>query len=109
MIYLGWILGLALSIGVGSCVNALILFCILRRRKIYQPLKGWLKWLTSIIVASIAMGALLVFMQQGIDWAAMQSEWVKRAGLVFVYIGLAIVVYFGVLVVLGLRSKHLRV
>ena len=101
--------GLALSIGVGSCINALILFWILRRREIYQPLKGWLKWLASIIVASIAMGALLVFMQQGIDWAAMQPEWVKRAGLVFVYIGLAIVVYFSVLVLLGLRPKHLKV
>ena len=57
--------GLALSIGVGSCINALLLFCILRRRQIYRPLKGWLKWLTAVIVASAVMGALLIFMQQG--------------------------------------------
>ena len=100
--------GLALSIGVGSCINALILLCILRRRKIYQPLKGWMKWLASIIVASIAMGALLVFMQQGIDWAAMQSEWVKRAILVLAYIVVAIVLYFAILFLLGFRPKDLK-
>lgn len=101
--------GLALSIGVGSCINALLLFCILRRRQIYRPLKGWLKWLTAVLVASAVMGALLVFMQQGIDWSAMQPQWLKRAGLVFIYIGVAIVVYFVVLAVLGMRPKDLRV
>ena len=101
--------GLALSIGVGSCINALLLFCILRRRQIYRPLKGWLKWLTAVLVASAVMGALLVFMQQGIDWSAMQPQWLKRAGLVFIYIGVAIVVYFVVLAVLGIRPKDLRV
>lgn len=100
--------GLALSIGVGSCINALLLFCILRRRQIYRPLKGWLKWLTAVIVASAVMGALLIFMQQGIDWAQMQAQWGKRAILVFAYIGAAVAIYFAVLFISGVRLKDIR-
>lgn len=100
--------GLALSIGVGSCINALLLFCILRRRQIYRPLKGWLKWLTAVIVASAVMGALLIFMQQGVDWAQMQAQWGKRAILVFAYIGAAVAIYFAVLFISGVRLKDIR-
>ena len=100
--------GLALSIGVGSCINALLLFCILRRRQIYRPLKGWLKWLTAVIVASAVMGALLIFMQQGVDWAQMQAQWIQRAILVLLYIAVAIVVYFAILFLFGFRLKDLK-
>lgn len=100
--------GLALSIGVGSCINALLLFCILRRRQIYRPLKGWLKWLTAVIVASAVMGALLIFMQQGVDWAQMQAQWIQRAILVLLYIAVAIVVYFAILFLFGFRLKGLK-
>ena len=100
--------GLALSIGVGSCINALLLFCILRRRQIYRPLKGWLKWLTAVIVASAVMGALLIFMQQGVDWAQMQAQWIQRAILVLLYIAVAIVVYFAILFLFGFRPKDLK-
>lgn len=100
--------GLALSIGVGSCINALLLFCNLRRRQIYRPLKGWLKWLTAVIVASAVMGALLIFMQQGVDWAQMQAQWIQRAILVLLYIAVAIVVYFAILFLFGFRLKDLK-
>ena len=100
--------GLALSVGVGSCVNALILLIILFKRGQYRPVKGWGIWSARVILATVAMAGILVYLQGGIDWAGMQSEWVKRAGLVLAYIGAAIVVYFGILVALGLRPRHLR-
>ncbi|HIU73783.1 MAG TPA: murein biosynthesis integral membrane protein MurJ [Candidatus Aphodousia faecipullorum] len=100
--------GLALSIGVGSCINALLLFCILRRRQIYRPLKGWLRWLTAVLVASVVMGALLIFIQQGIDWAQMQAQWIQRAILVLLSIAVAIVVYFAILFLFGFRLKDLK-
>ena len=100
--------GLALSVGVGSCINAATLLVILIRRGQYQPIKGWGLWLGRIIIATLAMAAAIAFLQQGIDWAAMQSEWLKRAGLIFLYIGAALVVYFGLLVVMGLRPRHLK-
>lgn len=100
--------GLALSVGVGSCVNALILLVILFKRGQYRPVKGWGIWCGRVILATVAMAGILVYLQGGVDWAGMQSEWVKRAGLVLVYIGAAIVVYFGILIALGLRLRHLR-
>ena len=100
--------GLAISVGVGSCLNAALLLGTLIRRGQYQPLKGWMRWMASVVVASLAMGATLVYLQAGIDWAALQSEWLYRAGLVFAFIVAAIVVYFGILVAFGLRPRHLR-
>lgn len=100
--------GLALSVGVGSCINAATLLVILIRRGQYQPIAGWGLWFARIIVASVAMSAAIIFLQQGVDWAGMQSEWVKRAGLVLLYIIAALIVYFVLLVVMGLRPRHLK-
>lgn len=100
--------GLALSVGVGSCINGLILLLILIRRGHYKPVSGWLKWSAQVILATLAMGALLWFVQGDMDWAAMQSEWGKRAGLILMDIVAAIVIYFGVLVACGLRPRHLK-
>lgn len=100
--------GLALSVGVGSCINAATLLVILIRRGQYQPIAGWGLWFARIIVATVAMSAAIIFLQQGVDWAGMQSEWVKRAGLVLLYIIAALIVYFGLLVVIGLRPRHLK-
>ncbi|MBO7174010.1 MAG: polysaccharide biosynthesis C-terminal domain-containing protein, partial [Burkholderiaceae bacterium] len=100
--------GLAISVGIGSCLNATLLLATLIRRKQYQPLKGWGKWMLGVVIASAAMAATLIYLQTGVDWAAMQSEWVTRAGLVLAYIVAAIVVYFGILVAFGLRPRHLR-
>lgn len=100
--------GLALSVGLGSCINCLILLLTLIRRGHYKPVAGWMKWALSVIVATVAMAALLWFLQGDIDWAAMQSEWVKRAGLILAYIVGAVVVYFGVLIAFGFRPRHLK-
>ena len=100
--------GLALSVGIGSCLNAATLLVILIRRGQYTPVKGWGMWFARVIFATLAMAAVIVYLQAGIDWAGMQSEWVKRAGLIFLYIGAALIVYFGILVILGLRPRHLK-
>ena len=100
--------GLALSVGVGSCINALTLLVILVRRGQYQPAAGWIGWFVRILVATAAMAAVIVFLQSGVDWAGMQSEWVKRAGLVLTYIVAAVAVYFGLMIAMGLRPRHLK-
>lgn len=100
--------GLALSVGVGSCVNAATLLVILVRRGQYRPIAGWGAWFARVIVATLAMSAAIIFLQQGVDWAGMQSEWLKRAGLVLLYIVVALIVYFGLLVAMGLRPRHLK-
>ena len=61
-----------------------------------------------MICSSAAMAAVIVFLQSGVDWAGMQSEWVKRAGLVLTYIVAAVAVYFGLMIAMGLRPRHLK-
>ena len=100
--------GLALSVGLGSCVNALLLLIDLIRRGHYQPVKGWWQWGGRVITATLVMAVFLWFIQGDINWAAMQSQWMKRAGWILADIGLAVGVFFAVLVLLGLRLHHLR-
>lgn len=100
--------GLALSVGVGSCVNAGTLLVILIRRGQYTPAKGWGVWFARVIAATLAMASIIILLQHGMNWSDMQSEWLKRAGLILAYIGVALVVYFGFLAVMGMRPRHLK-
>lgn len=98
--------GLALSVGLGSVVNALALLVILRRRGIYRPCAGWLKAVLRIAAASAAMGAALWWAQRGVDWTAL--GWSVRAAGVLGLVAGAAVLYFGVLFALGWRARDLR-
>src|SRR4051794_5157340 len=53
--------GLALSIGLGACLNAALLYYKLRQFDIYQPLPGWLSFALKILLAIAAMSACLKF------------------------------------------------
>ena len=48
--------GLALSVGLGSCVNAGSLLLILGRRGIYRPRAGWGKFLLQVAAGSLGGG-----------------------------------------------------
>ncbi|MDO5531388.1 murein biosynthesis integral membrane protein MurJ [Sutterella sp.] len=98
--------GLALSVGLGSCVNACILLVILFRRGIYTPRAGWLKAIARVAAGSAVMGAGLWWAQRGVDWTAL--TWTVRAAGVLGMVAAAAVVYFGVLCALGWRPSELR-
>ena len=53
--------GLALATSLAALLNAGLLFINLRRREIYQPRAGWVKFLTQLFVANLAMGLVLWF------------------------------------------------
>ena len=53
--------GLALSIGLGACLNASLLFRALRRANVYQPQPGWHVFLLKVGVAVVTMSLLLWF------------------------------------------------
>ncbi|HZV97523.1 MAG TPA: murein biosynthesis integral membrane protein MurJ, partial [Methylophilaceae bacterium] len=96
--------GLALSIGLGACINAGLLYYHLRRAKIYQPQPGWLLFLAKLIVAVVAM-ALIVVYATGSSETWMHYHVLSRllhlTGLVL----LGAAAYFGVLWLLGIRIK----
>jgi putative peptidoglycan lipid II flippase len=100
--------GLALSIGMGACLNAGFLYAGLRKRGIYVPHAGWAGFFIRLLVAVAVMGALTWFAQGQLDWTAMRAHPWLRIGALLLIIGLAGVSYFGVLFGLGFRLRDFK-
>jgi len=100
--------GLALSIGVGACLNALLLFLGLRKRGIYKALPGWGAFFVKLVIASCALGMVAWFAQHQFDWSGMRAHPFLRAGVLFGVIGASGIVYFAVLAILGFRFHHFK-
>ncbi|MFT3856154.1 MAG: murein biosynthesis integral membrane protein MurJ [Aquabacterium sp.] len=98
--------GLALSIGLGSMVNAAWLLIGLRKAGRYQPEPGWLLFAARVVLASALLGAGLWFASQHIDWIGLRHEhWLRIGAMVGCLIGAA-VVYFGALMATGLNLRQ---
>ena len=95
--------GLALSIGLGACMNAGFLYTGLRRAGIYVPGSGWGVFYLKLALAVSAMGALTWYCSSRLDWAAMQATPLLRAGALFAIVAAGGALYFGVLFALGFR------
>jgi putative peptidoglycan lipid II flippase len=96
---------LALSVGLGACVNAALLYTILLRRRYYAPQRGWLKFLARVVIGSAAMGIVL-WLLKGAD-----TSWVHLNNLTRIawLLGLTLVgaiTYFGILAIAGLRPRE---
>lgn len=98
--------GLALSIGLGACINATFLFTGLRRRAIYVPHAGWLPFFLKVVVAVALMGAVAWFSQAQLDWTALRAHALLRIGALFLIIGASAGVYFAALLALGFRPRQ---
>jgi putative peptidoglycan lipid II flippase len=98
--------GLALSISLGACVNAALLYTGLRRRAIYAPHAGWLPFFLKVVAAVALMGGVAWFSQAQFDWAALRAHPLLRAGALFLIIGVSAAVYFAVLLALGFRPRQ---
>ena len=100
--------GLALSIGLGACINATCLYIGLRKRGIYTPQPGWGKFFVKLAVGVAAMGAVAWFGQAQFDWAAMKVTPGLRIGALFGIIVASAVTYFAMLALLGFRPRDFR-
>jgi putative peptidoglycan lipid II flippase len=100
--------GLALSIGLGACINAAFLYSGLRRRGIYTPQAGWAAFFLKLALAVSVMGAVAWFCQAQFDWAALRARPLLRAAALFGIIVLSAITYFGVLVGLGFRPRDFK-
>jgi putative peptidoglycan lipid II flippase len=100
--------GLALSVGIGACFNAGVLFVLLVRRGWYRRLPGWGLFALRAVVGAIVMAAFLVWIQTGIEWSQMQNEWQLRLLYVAGVIVAAAVAYFASMFVLGWRGAEIR-
>ncbi len=99
--------GLALSIGLGACLNAAVLYHKLRSKGIYRPLPGWRAFLAKLGLALLAMGAFLWFAMAG------EARWLTyRFGDRILHLSVLVAggagLYFLVLWLLGFRMRDFR-
>ncbi len=99
--------GLALSIGLASCINAGMLYHGLRRRQIYRPQPGWAKFFAKLLVALVVLG-LTVWFAAGADSVWLAARGAERALRLVVLVAGGIAVYFATLFALGFRVKDFR-
>ena len=94
--------GLALSIGLGACVNAALLYAKLRQHRIYLPNKGWAKFLWRLAAAAMVLGVSL-WLIAGPDSSWLQGSIMTRALRLTGLVAAGVVIYFGALWALGFR------
>lgn len=100
--------GLALATSMGAFVNAILLYRNLRKADVYRPGAHWLRLFSQVTLASLLMGAVLWSLAGPLNaWLAWSA--VHRAGMLLGLIGAGVVIYFIVLLVLGMRPRHLIV
>ena len=100
-------MGLALATAASAFLNAALLFRLLRKEQVYQPLTGWAKLALQVGFS----GSLMVFvlwlgasdMAQWFAWSA----W-ERVFNLFLWITLGAVSYFIGLFMTGMRLQHIK-
>lgn len=98
--------GLALSIGLGALINAAWLLIGLRRLGSYRPAPGWLSFALRVMAASAAMGGLQYTLAHRLDWVVLgQQEGLRALAMAGSLLASALL-YFGVLVLLGLKPRQ---
>jgi putative peptidoglycan lipid II flippase len=100
--------GLALSVGLGACVNAALLYRGLRQRGIYQPQRGWLLFFGKLLIALCVMAATALLLSAQVDWIASQHNRFERAAYLGGIILTCMLTYFTSLLAMGFRLKDFR-
>jgi len=97
--------GLALSVGLGACVNAGFLFILLKRDGIYRPQPGWLLFFTKLTIALIFMAGAALYLSHQLNWIDMQKHVIYRALCLAGILACCVLVYFVSLLAMGFRFR----
>ncbi len=97
--------GLALSVSLGATINAAWLFVGLKRGGWYQPAPGWGAFALKVVFATLAMSGLLTVAAIRIDWLGLAGHDALRIAWLSACLVAAALVYFGVLLLAGLRPR----
>ncbi len=98
--------GLALSIGLGACLNAGLLYYHLRRHGIYRPQPGWPLFLCKLAAAVTLMAALLWFSSTSVQGVWLHGGILTRALYLAGFILAGATGYFAALWLLGFRLRE---
>lgn len=100
--------GLAFSISIGACINALLLIMILIKRKLYIPKPYFMLFLFKVVMAVIIMALAIIFAKEIIPVINFSGIiWQRISSLIIILI-IAIKVYFIALYLFGLRINDFR-
>ena len=99
--------GLALAIGLGACVNAGLLYVLLRVKGLYQPKAGWRRFITKLLIALVVMAGGLWAAQTYLpfDWLA---GGLRKSMQLLGLVCLGGLLYFSTLFALGFRPHHFK-
>jgi putative peptidoglycan lipid II flippase len=96
--------GLALAIGLGACLNAALLYRVLRSEGIYVPQPGWAVFALKLGVAVGAMALALGFAMGRAQWW-LDAHWHARLPALAALVALGVAVYGGCLYLFGFRLR----
>jgi putative peptidoglycan lipid II flippase len=96
--------GLALAIGLGACLNAGLLFRMLRRTGIYVPQPGWGPFSAKVALAVAAMAALLYAAMGPADWW-LRAPWQHKVPAMAALVLGGALAYGAALYALGFRVR----
>ena len=99
--------GLALAIGIGAVINALLLLIGLVRRGSYEPSSGWMTFLMQVVAASALLAVFLMWSAGAVDWTGLRTESLKRIGLMALVLIASAAIYFVALWAAGLKVRKL--
>ncbi|HYD81777.1 MAG TPA: murein biosynthesis integral membrane protein MurJ [Paucimonas sp.] len=100
--------GLALSVGLGACLNAAFLFFGLRRQGIYVARPGW-GWFFLRLAAALALMAGVALWSAGqFDWIGLHARPFLRIGALGGVIAACVITYFGALLAMGFRLRDFK-
>ncbi|MCW8923864.1 MAG: murein biosynthesis integral membrane protein MurJ [Gammaproteobacteria bacterium] len=100
-------IGLALATSCSAYLNAFLLYRGLRKIEVFRPVKGWAKLLMQITIAGATMVVAILWitpeLSQWASWAA-----IDRVAHIAGIIGMAVVIYFVTLMLVGLHPIQLK-
>ena len=110
LLFVPWIAhaGLALSVGVGACLNAAFLYWGLRRKGIYEALPGWGLFLAKLTGALFLLAGIALWTAGHFDWVGMQDRPLLRVGALTLVMLACGITYFGALLAMGFRFRDFK-
>lgn len=100
--------GLALAIGLGACLNALLLFVGLRKRGIYQPCAGWMLFFVQLTGALLLLAGAALWLSEQFNWIQMQAHYMMRMWALLMIISVCGAIYFAALKLMGWELSTLK-
>ena len=94
--------GLTFATSLGACLNAGLLYWVMRQTGVYRALPGWGRFLARVTVALIVLGAVLWWAAGADAFWISAGLWTKVSRLAMV-IGAGAVAYFASLWLVGFR------